>query len=119
VSARRAANPGAKLNDAFRDAGLDEHTLAAHYAHVLDLLALKMAEGESVDKIVIDFLKECRSVLDPPRSAASSSNADGAPVSVTLVHSVDRPVRPAFDSPQDPPFASSRDDDSHGDFPVL
>ena len=107
------------MNEAFRTAGLDEHMLAAHYRHTLDVLTIKLAEGESVEKVLVDYLKECRNVLDPPRAASSNSNSDGAPVSVTLVHSVDRPVRSGFESSQDPPPAAFGDGDSRAGFPML
>jgi hypothetical protein len=119
VLERRAANPHPKLNEAFRTAGLDEHMLAAHYRHTLDVLTIKLAEGESVEKVLVDYLKECRNVLDPPRAASSNSSSDGAPVSVTLVHSVDRPVRSGFDSPQDPPPTAFSDEDPRAGFPAL
>jgi hypothetical protein len=101
VIERRILRPHARLGEAFRLVGLDEHMLAAHYMHVLDEIMIKPNGKEAIDKVVVDFLKECRSVLDPPRAAGSNPPTDGAPVTVTLVHSVDRPVRPGFQSQQD------------------
>jgi hypothetical protein len=84
------ANKRIKLADAFRLAGLGEREVAETYAYVVDRLR-NDPEHDSVPKLLVEVLKECLRVLEPPR-AAERGSAD-APVTVQLFHNVPRPER--------------------------
>jgi hypothetical protein len=74
-----------------RNTGLDEHAVAAGYADVL----AKLQQGDvedTVEKSLLDVLKECARILDPPRPADRAASIDVNTV-VQLVHKVDRPAR--------------------------
>jgi hypothetical protein len=47
---------------------------------------------DAVEKSLLDILKECARILDPPRPADRSASIDVNTV-VQLVHKVDRPQR--------------------------
>jgi hypothetical protein len=87
----RARRP-VRLAEAMRNTGLDEHAVAAGYADVL----AKLQQGDvndTVEKSLLDVLKECARILDPPRPADRAASIDVNTV-VQLVHKVDRPTRP-------------------------
>lgn len=74
-----------------RKYGLDEHTIAETYAGVVQTLRNRN-EGEGIEKLLVDVLKECTRVLEPPAKATDRSGGDTL-VHVQLVHSVPRPER--------------------------
>jgi hypothetical protein len=80
-----------RLGDAFRRIGLDENAIAAGYADALAKLQKGNAD-DAVEKSLLDILKECARILDPPRPADRSASIDVNTV-VQLVHKVDRPLR--------------------------
>jgi hypothetical protein len=75
-----------------RRTGLDEYKVARTFAGVVD----KLSDGKNpkdtggVQKLLVDVLKECSRHLDPPQSERA---APAAPVHITMVHNVPRPVR--------------------------
>ena len=79
-----------RIGDALRRSGLDEWTIAGGYVDVVDKLTNKSKTNDSVEKLLVDVLKECSRHLEPPRSADAPPDA---PVIVKLVHSVSRPKR--------------------------
>ena len=80
-----------RLGDAFRRIGLDENAIAAGYADALAKLQRGNAD-DSVEKYLLDVLKECARILEPPRPADRSASIDVNTI-VQLVHKVDRPLR--------------------------
>jgi len=80
-----------RLGDAFRRIGLDENAIAAAYADALAKLQKGNAD-DAVEKSLLDILKECARILEPPRPADRSASIDVNTV-VQLVHKVDRPLR--------------------------
>jgi hypothetical protein len=80
-----------RLGDAFRRIGLDENAVAAGYADALAKLQRGNAD-DAVEKSLLDILKECARILEPPRPADRSASIDVNTV-VQLVHKVDRPLR--------------------------
>ncbi len=80
-----------RLGDAFRRIGLDENAIAAGYADALAKLQKGNAD-DAVEKSLLDILKECARILEPPRPADRSASIDVNTV-VQLVHKVDRPLR--------------------------
>ena len=80
-----------RLGDAFRRIGLDENAIAAGYADALSKLQRGNAD-DAVEKSLLDILKECARILEPPRPADRSASIDVNTV-VQLVHKVDRPLR--------------------------
>jgi hypothetical protein len=95
-----------RLGDAFRRIGLDENAIAAGYADALAKLQRGNAD-DSVEKYLLDVLKECARILEPPRPADRSASIDVNTV-VQLVHKVDRPLRQLPERPQaaEPPVES-------------
>ena len=79
-----------RIGDALRQSGLDEWTVAGGYVGVVDKLTNKSKSNDSVEKLLVDVLKECSRHLEPPRSADAPPDP---PVIVRLVHTVSRPVR--------------------------
>lgn len=81
-----------RLGDAMRKAGLDERAIAENYAGVVE----KLTTGQNkpiagAEKLLVDVLKECTRVLEPPVRAGVGD----APVTVHLSHNVPRPLREA------------------------
>ena len=62
--------------------------LARKYVGVVKKLEKKTSESDSVEKLLVDVLKECSRHL----ASDADANAD-APVIVQLVHNVPRPER--------------------------
>lgn len=79
-----------RLGEAFRKAGLDEQTVAETYVGVVEKLRVKSA-ADTVQKLLVDVLKECSRVLEPPRSGGPSGME--TPTIVELHHNVPRPAR--------------------------
>jgi hypothetical protein len=89
-----------RLAEAFRSEGLDERKIARNYRVALGKLTgeIPMKKGDAgaggaVEKLLLETLKECRTILDPPRPA--SDRAPDAPAIVKLIHRVPRPRRRA------------------------
>jgi hypothetical protein len=78
-----------RLGEAFRKAGLDEQTVAETYVGVVGALREKTTQ-DTVQKLLVDVLKECSRVLDQPRGTDPGANE--APAIVELHHSVARPM---------------------------
>ena len=74
-----------------RKYGLDEHTIAETYAGVVQTLRSKN-EGDGIEKLLVDVLKECTRVLEPPAKSTDRSGGDTL-VQVQLIHNVPRPER--------------------------
>jgi hypothetical protein len=73
-----------------RRSGLDEYKVARTFAGVVDKLSEGNKDTGGVQKLLVDVLKECSRHLDPPQSERA---APAAPVHITMVHNVPRPVR--------------------------
>lgn len=82
-----------RLGEAFRKAGLDEQTVAETYVIVVERLRGKIREN-TVQKLLVDVLKECSRVLDPPRNA--NAGTTDQPTIVELHHSIPRPAPDEF-----------------------
>jgi hypothetical protein len=80
-----------RLGDAMRRIGLDENAIAAGYADALAKLQKGNAD-DAVEKSLLDILKECARILEPPRPADRSASIDVNTV-VHVIHKVDRPLR--------------------------
>lgn len=78
-----------RMGEALRNQGINEQCVAAAYARVVGMLKNK-ATGDSVDKVMLDILKECSKHLEEDSKAAGS-----APIRVRLIHNVARPQRAA------------------------
>ena len=87
-----------RLGEAFRKVGLDEQTVAETYVGVVENLRSKSAEN-TVQKLLVDVLKECSRVLEPPRSGGAG--ASDQPTIVELHHAIPRPERDEFAGAED------------------
>ena len=87
--------PGKRLpmGEALRAKGLDELALTGNYAHVVDALKEKSDETGSVEKPLVDVLKECAKHLDDAPASRNAPSEDR--VVVQRVHNVARPNRAA------------------------
>ena len=81
------------IGDALRRKGIDEHTIARNYKHVMVKLKANDPEAGTVQKLFVDVLKECSRQLEASDESARAPSRD-APVIVHLVHNVPRPERP-------------------------
>ena len=90
LKARCRARKRVRLGDALRQRGLDEHTVADNYVGVIEKLRDKTDKSGSVEKLLVDVLKECSRHLEPARPAGGPGDM---PVHVHLVHNVSRPER--------------------------
>jgi hypothetical protein len=72
--------------------GLDEHAIAENFANVVGKLKHKTDQSGSVEKLLVDVLKDCARHLDASAPAPRSASGD-VPVIVHLVHTVSRPAR--------------------------
>jgi len=79
-----------RLAEALRLEGLDERKLAENYVVVIEKLR-ENVDAKSADKLLVDVLKECSRILEPPR--ATGAGAGDMPAVVNLYHNVPRPVR--------------------------
>ena len=86
-----------RIGEALRQRGFDEHMIAASYVDVAERLRGKSDRTGSVEKLLVDVLKECSRHLEPSRTPEGLSGRPGAgaPVLVELVHNVLRPARGA------------------------
>ncbi len=81
-----------RLGEAFRKVGLDEQTVAENYVGVVETLREKTGpKTETAQKLLVDVLKECSRILEPPRGVGTGSIE--TPTIVELHHEVSRPVR--------------------------
>lgn len=87
-SATRCPGQRVRMGEALRIEGIDEQCVAAAYAGVVGMLKDKAVASDSVDKLLVDILKECSKHLEEDSKAAG-----GAPVQVRLIHNVARPQR--------------------------
>ncbi len=97
-----------RIGEALRKHGLDEHVVAGKFVHVVKKLTGKDAKASGVDKLLVDVLKECSRQIEASNDAAQKAAKEkeaarapspDAPVIVQLVHSVERPDRPAPEPP--------------------
>lgn len=87
-NAKRLPGQRVRMGEALRIKGIDEHSVAEAYAGVVGMLKDKAVASDSVDKLLVDILKECSKHLEEDSKAAG-----GAPVQVRLIHNVARPQR--------------------------
>ena len=80
------------MGEALRKVGLDELEIAGNMSHVVGKLKEKTDSTGTVEKLLLDALKECMRNLDSPDASANKS---ATPVVVQLVHNVPRPQRAA------------------------
>lgn len=80
-----------RIAEALRLEGLDERKLAKNYVVVIEKLGKGNGDAKSGDKLLVDVLKECSRILEPPR--ATGAGAGDMPAVVNLYHNVPRPVR--------------------------
>lgn len=86
---RRRRKP-LKLGEALRKVGLDEQTVAETYVGVVEVLR-EQTTREPGRKLLVDVLKECSRVLEPPRGGGGNLNE--LPTIVELHHEMSRPER--------------------------
>jgi hypothetical protein len=84
-----------RLGEALRKVGLDEQTVAETYVGVIEVLREQTAR-EPGRKLLVDVLKECSRVLEPPRS--TGTNADEPLTIVEMRHEMSRPERERQDA---------------------
>jgi hypothetical protein len=94
---RRHRRKRVRLGEAFRKVGLDEQTVAETYVGVVETLRNNSTE-DPVQKLLVDVLKECSRVLEPPRGA--STGPSDQPSVVQLYHQVPRPERELLAGPE-------------------
>ena len=76
-----------RLGEAFRKVGLDEQTVAENYVGVVETLRAKTGpKTETAQKLLVDVLKECSRILEPPRGSGAGSIE--TPTIVELHHEV-------------------------------
>jgi hypothetical protein len=81
-----------RLGEAFRKYGLDEQTVAETYVGVVeDLRVVRDSKPEVAQKLLVEVLKECSRILEPPRGPGT--NGMETPTIVEMHHEVSRPVR--------------------------
>jgi hypothetical protein len=80
-----------RLAEALRREGLDERAVAESYVIVVEKLRNGNAAAAAAQKALVDVLKECSRILEPPR--ATGAGAGDMPAVVNLYHNVPRPVR--------------------------
>lgn len=78
------------IGRALRLRGFDEHAIADNYIEVTERLKGKSDKSGSVEKLLVDVLKECSKYIEPARPADQLRQA---PVHIHLVHNVTRPAR--------------------------
>lgn len=75
-----------RIGEALRANGLDEKKVAQIYTGVLDALMTRKSSS-AVEKLLVDVLKECTRLLEPPQKS------ENRPSRIRLVHRVPRPKR--------------------------
>jgi hypothetical protein len=80
-----------RLAEALRSSGLDELTVAQNYVVVVEKLRDGSGGADGTQKMLVDVLKECSRILEPPKSLGGG--ASDMPAVVNLYHNVPRPVR--------------------------
>jgi len=98
---RRRRGKRVAMGEALRREGLDERMVAETYASVVATLKDKSDKNGSVQKLLVDVLKEFARHLDPSRPTDRSGTGD-TPVTVQLIHAVPRPERPPPPTGQGP-----------------
>jgi len=78
-----------RLAEALRSSGLDELTVAQNYV-VVEKLRDGSGGTDGTQKMLVDVLKECSRILEPPKAVGGASDV---PAVVNLYHNVPRPVR--------------------------
>jgi hypothetical protein len=95
------------LGVAMRRVGLDERAIAENYAGVVEKLTTgQQTTNAGAEKLLVDVLKECTRVLDPPPRPGASAGGD-VPVVVHLNHNVPRPARGPAPAADPPPAAAA------------
>jgi hypothetical protein len=82
------------IGEALRKQGIDEHVIASNYVHVVGDLTGNRPKAGTVQKLLVDVLKECSRQVEAARESERAARGD-APVIVQLVHDVPRPDRSA------------------------
>lgn len=81
---------------ALRQRGFDEHTIAENYVELTQRLRAKSDKSGSIEKLLVDVMKECSKYIEPPKPAERwGDHAGRAPIHIHLVHHVSRPERVA------------------------
>lgn len=91
-----------RIGQAMRERGLDERLIAEMFANVVGKLhENNSSDSGSVQKLLVDVLKECSRHLDPPREAGRETSE--GPATIILIHEVDRPKHelPSIDETAD------------------
>jgi hypothetical protein len=92
----------AGIGDALRQRGFDEHTIAENYVELTQRLRAKSHKSGSIEKLLVDVMKECSKYIEPQKPAERwGDRAARAPIHIHLVHNVSRPERVARESAQD------------------
>ena len=78
------------IGQALRTHGLDEHKIADTYVHVVGKLTGGEETAGTVEKLLVDVLKECSKQIE---MAQESQRGPAGPTIVQLVHNVPRPER--------------------------
>ena len=80
-----------RLAEAMRLEGLDERAVAETYVVVVEKLRNGTKDENGTQKALVDVLKECSRILEPPRGPGAGSG--DVPAIVNLYHNVPRPMR--------------------------
>ena len=89
---KRRRRKRVRIGEAFRKYGLDEQTVAETYVGVVETLRGRSSiKPETAQKLLVDVLKECSRILEPPRGPGGSGME--GPTIVELHHEVSRPDR--------------------------
>lgn len=75
-----------RMGEALRKQGIDEYAVAETLAEVVGMLKGKSETNESVEKLLVDVLKECSKHLEEDNKSLGAT-----PVRVNLIHTVARP----------------------------
>jgi hypothetical protein len=99
---RNRRRKAAGIGDALRQRGFDEHTIAENYVELTQRLRAKSHKSGSIEKLLVDVMKECSKYIEPQKPAERWGDRAGrAPIHIHLVHNVSRPERVARESAQD------------------
>jgi len=88
-----------RLAEALRLEGLDERAVAENYVVAVEKLRHGTENVSSAQKALLDVLKECSRILEPPRAPGAASG--DTPAVVNLYHNVPRPLRDSRREPGD------------------
>jgi hypothetical protein len=87
------------MDEALREEGLDEHKVAEILAGVVNRVEKQTVTARVDDKLLMDLVKVVSPHLDSARRTAPASAESDAPVTINLIHNVQRPVRPTAPEP--------------------